>query len=203
MRVINFMGQSKLALLISGLMLLVSIGSLATRQLNWGLDFTGGTLVEVHYSASANLNAIRHTLETGGYAGAIVAGFGSDRDVLIRLPKSYSDQQGTALLGIKAVIAESFERIHRSNLVGMGVIPFEFTGGDTRKSLGLKGDETVSIKGLATVQPRQKMIAEITGSDGVTREVPLICRIDTLDELEYYKNGGILHYVLRNLATAA
>lgn len=112
------MGQSKLALLISGLMLLVSIGSLATRQLNWGLDFTGGTLVEIHYSASANLNAIRHTLETSGYAGAIVAGFGSDRDVLIRLPKTYSDQQGTALLGTLQGAFEGEVELRRQEFVG-------------------------------------------------------------------------------------
>ena len=102
MKVINFMGQSKsnLAILFSGLLLLVSIGSLAIRQLNWGLDFTGGTLVEVHYSGSVDLTAIRHTLETKGFAGAIVAGYGSAQDVLIRLPKGYTDQQGTALLGV-------------------------------------------------------------------------------------------------------
>lgn len=98
MNVINFMGQRKLAMVFSALLLIVSIGSLATRQLNWGLDFTGGTLVEVHYSESADLNAIRGTLDTEGYSGAIVVSFGSDRDVMIRLPKGYSDKQGAALL---------------------------------------------------------------------------------------------------------
>ena len=100
MKVINFMGQRKLALLFSLALVVVSIGSLATRQLNWGLDFTGGTLVEVHYSATANLEAVRSTLETKGFAGATVVSFGSDRDVMIRLPQGYSDQQGTELLGI-------------------------------------------------------------------------------------------------------
>jgi aconitate hydratase len=111
--------------------------------------------------------------------------------------------KGTNLLGVKAVIAQSYERIHRSNLVGMGVLPLVFEEGQSWASLGLKGDETVSISGLEAVRPRQKMTAEITSSDGKTRSVPLLCRIDTLDELEYYRNGGILHYVLRNLAAAA
>lgn len=97
-RSINFMGQRKLAALFSVLLLLVTIGSLATRQLNWGLDFTGGTLVEVHYSDTANLGEIRQTLDARGYAGAIVVSFGSDRDVLIRLPKGYSDSEGAQLL---------------------------------------------------------------------------------------------------------
>ena len=111
--------------------------------------------------------------------------------------------KGTALLGVKAVIAESFERIHRSNLVGMGVIPFEFTGGDTRKSLGLTGDETVSISGLDTIQPLQEVPCTITMSDGSTKVIMLKCRIDTAIEIEYIEHGGVLHYVLRNLASAA
>ncbi|OAN77118.1 aconitate hydratase 1 [Jannaschia sp. EhC01] len=108
--------------------------------------------------------------------------------------------KGTNLLGVKAVIAESFERIHRSNLVGMGVIPFEFTGGDTRKSLGLKGDETVSIHGLDSVTPLAEVPATITMGDGSVKEITLKCRIDTGVEIEYIENGGVLHYVLRNLA---
>ncbi|GHE91989.1 aconitate hydratase [Aliiroseovarius zhejiangensis] len=109
--------------------------------------------------------------------------------------------KGTSLLGVKAVIAESFERIHRSNLVGMGVIPFEFTGGDTRKTLGLTGDETVSIKGLAgDLKPLSNVPCEITYADGTVKEIELKCRIDTEVEIEYVENGGVLHYVLRNLA---
>ncbi|MDA9952938.1 aconitate hydratase AcnA [Planktomarina sp.] len=108
--------------------------------------------------------------------------------------------KGTALLGIKAVIAESFERIHRSNLVGMGVIPFEFTGGDSRKTLGLKGDETVSIMGLEGVKPLQEVLAEITMTDSTVKAITLKCRIDTEVEIDYIENGGVLHYVLRNLA---
>jgi aconitate hydratase len=108
--------------------------------------------------------------------------------------------KGTALLGVKAVIAESFERIHRSNLVGMGVIPFEFTGGDTRKSLGLTGEETVAISGLDTIQPLQDVPCTITYADGSEKVITLKCRIDTAIEIEYIEHGGVLHYVLRNLA---
>jgi aconitate hydratase len=111
--------------------------------------------------------------------------------------------KGTALLGVKAVIAESFERIHRSNLVGMGVIPFEFTEGMTRRDLALKGDEKVSIGGLDTVTPRMMVPAIIEYADGTRRDITLRCRIDTAVEIEYIENGGVLHYVLRNLAKAA
>lgn len=108
--------------------------------------------------------------------------------------------KGTNLLGVKAVIAQSFERIHRSNLVGMGIVPFVFEEGTSWQTLGLKGDEMVSIEGLADVRPRQKVEASITYADGSVKKVPLICRIDTLDELDYMKNGGILQTVLRDLA---
>jgi aconitate hydratase len=110
--------------------------------------------------------------------------------------------KGTRLLGVRAVIAQSFERIHRSNLVGMGVLPLTFEDGTSWKDLGLKGSETVTIKGIGSVSPLSKVTARITFADGITKEVPLLCRIDTLDELSYFKNGGILHYVLRNLAAA-
>ncbi len=108
--------------------------------------------------------------------------------------------KGTSLLGVKAVIAESFERIHRSNLVGMGIVPFVFEEGTTWQSLDLKGDEIVTIEGLAKIQPRERKIARITYADGSVKEVPLTCRIDTLDEVVYMKNGGILQTVLRDLA---
>jgi len=109
--------------------------------------------------------------------------------------------KGTMLLGIRAVIAQSFERIHRSNLVGMGVIPLTFEEGTSWQTLGLKGDELVTIRGIATgLKPRQKSTAEIRSADGTLKQVPLLCRIDTLDELDYFKNGGILNYVLRQLA---
>jgi aconitate hydratase len=109
--------------------------------------------------------------------------------------------KGTRLLGVRAVIAQSFERIHRSNLVGMGVLPLVFEDGTSWQTLGIKGDETVTIHGIAEgLQPRQTLSAEIRFADGTTQTVPLICRIDTLDELEYFNNGGILPYVLRQLA---
>ncbi len=109
--------------------------------------------------------------------------------------------KGTALLGVKAVIAESFERIHRSNLVGMGVIPFEFTDGDTRKSLGLTGEEIVSITGLSgDIEPLSNVPCSITYPNGDVKEIQLKCRIDTEVEIEYIEHGGVLHYVLRNLA---
>jgi aconitate hydratase len=109
--------------------------------------------------------------------------------------------KGTRLLGVRAVICESFERIHRSNLVGMGVMPLMFEEGSSWQSLGLKGDEQVTIRGLhGELKPRQRLIAEIVMGDGTLKRVPLICRIDTLDELDYFKNGGILQYVLRHLA---
>ncbi|MGN6143497.1 MAG: aconitate hydratase, partial [Mesorhizobium sp.] len=108
--------------------------------------------------------------------------------------------KGTNLLGVRAVIAQSFERIHRSNLVGMGVIPFVFEEGTSWATLNLKGDELVEIDGLEAIKPRQKMTARITYGDGTVKNVPILCRIDTLDELDYFRNGGILQYVLRDLA---
>ncbi|MBT9289469.1 aconitate hydratase AcnA [Prosthecodimorpha staleyi] len=111
--------------------------------------------------------------------------------------------KGTNLLGVRAVIAQSFERIHRSNLVGMGILPLQFKDGDGWQALGLKGDEAVTILGLeAGLKPRQILTAEITRADGSKTSVDLICRIDTLDELDYFKNGGILQYVLRSLVAA-
>jgi aconitate hydratase len=111
--------------------------------------------------------------------------------------------KGTALLGVKAVIAESFERIHRSNLVGVGVIPFEFTNGDTRKTIGLTGEESVNISGLDTIEPLQTVACQITMVDGSVKEIAIKCRIDTAIEIEYIEHGGVLHYVLRNLAKAS
>ena len=123
--------------------------------------------------------------------GGAQYGAGSSRDWAAK---------GTALLGVKAVIAESFERIHRSNLVGMGVIPLEFTAGDTRKTLGLTGDEVISISGLDSVEPQQDVPCVITYPDGTTKDITLRCRIDTAPEIEYVEHGGVLHYVLRKLA---
>lgn len=108
--------------------------------------------------------------------------------------------KGTNLLGVKAVIAESFERIHRSNLVGMGVLPLQFVDGQTRQSLNLTGHEVISIRGLLDgIQPHQILEVDVKGPDGVASHFNVLCRIDTLNEVEYFKAGGILHYVLRNL----
>jgi len=124
--------------------------------------------------------------------GGIEYGAGSSRDWAAK---------GTNLLGVKGVIAESFERIHRSNLIGMGVIPFEFTAGDTRKTLGLTGDEVVTIEGLeGDIKPLSLVPCTIAYKDGTTKTIQLKARIDTEVEIEYLKNGGVLHYVLRNLA---
>ena len=111
--------------------------------------------------------------------------------------------KGTRLLGVRAVIAESFERIHRSNLVGMGVLPLVFKNGMTRKSLNLDGSEVIDLVGAeANLHPRMEITMTITRKDGSVEQVPLLCRIDTLDEVEYFKNGGVLLYVLRNLMKA-
>ncbi len=112
--------------------------------------------------------------------------------------------KGTNLLGVRAVIAQSFERIHRSNLVGMGVVPLQFKAGDSWQSLNLKGDEQITINGLAEgLKPRADMTVDITRADGSKTSVTVLCRIDTLDEIDYYKNGGILQFVLRNITKAA
>jgi aconitate hydratase len=111
--------------------------------------------------------------------------------------------KGTFLLGVKAVIAESFERIHRSNLVGMGVLPLVFKDGQDRKSLGITGDEQIDLLGIEELKPRMDVKMVITRADGSKTEATLLCRVDTADEVEYYRNGGILHYVLRGMAKAA
>src|SRR5438270_5932340 len=132
--------------------------------------------------------------QKGGTPLVVIAGkeygTGSSRDWAAK---------GTILLGVRAVIAESFERIHRSNLVGMGVLPLEFTNGETRQSLGLTGFETYDIAGLdGTLRARSSLTVMARGSDG-TKEFTVLCRIDTPEELRYYENGGILPYVLRQL----
>jgi len=127
------------------------------------------------------------------FAGTLY-GNGSSRDWAAK---------GTILLGVHAVIAGSFERIHRSNLIGMGVLPLEFQDGVTWESLGLKGDEQVTIEGISEIEPRQTVEVLITKSDGSTVTASTTVRIDTDNELDYYRNGGILHYVLRNLANEA
>ncbi|MFC1674032.1 aconitate hydratase, partial [Pseudomonadota bacterium] len=111
--------------------------------------------------------------------------------------------KGTKLLGVKAVIVESYERIHRSNLVGMGVLPLEFKDGQTRADLNLDGSETFDITGINDgIKPGQDVDVTITRADGSTQDITVKCRIDTLDEVEYHRHGGILSYVLRNLNKA-
>jgi aconitate hydratase len=108
--------------------------------------------------------------------------------------------KGTNLLGVKAVVAQSFERIHRSNLVGMGVLPLQFKDGSTAQSLKLDGTETYDIVGLgANLKPQQDLALRITRRDGGVEEVPVRCRIDTPIEIDYYQHGGILPFVLRQL----
>jgi aconitate hydratase len=108
--------------------------------------------------------------------------------------------KGTYLLGVKAVIAESFERIHRSNLVGMGVLPLTFKDGDNAQALGLTGEETFDLTGFdGDISPRQDVAVAITYKDGRRKTIKVLCRIDTANEVEYYRHGGILHYVLRQL----
>ena len=111
--------------------------------------------------------------------------------------------KGTMLLGVKAVIAESFERIHRSNLVGMGVLPLAFKAGMDRKSLGLTGEEIIDVVGLDDLKPSMDLTLVIHRPDGKTEDVPVCCRIDTADEVNYYRHGGILQYVLRGMAKGA
>jgi aconitate hydratase len=126
------------------------------------------------------------------------------RDLVVFAGKEYGTgssrdwaAKGTKLLGVRAVIAESFERIHRSNLIGMGVLPLQFLDGESWRGLGLTGAETISIAGVADLAPRQRV--SVTISSG--RELAVLCRIDTENEVAYFRNGGILHYVLRGLAS--
>src|SRR5690606_36037020 len=108
--------------------------------------------------------------------------------------------KGPYLQGIRAVIAESYERIHRSNLVGMGVLPLQYRPGENRESLGLTGEETISISGIADgLAPLSPLTVTATAADGAAKSFEVICRIDTPVELDYYRHGGILQYVLRQL----
>jgi aconitate hydratase len=109
--------------------------------------------------------------------------------------------KGTVLLGVRAVLAESFERIHRSNLVGMGVIPLQFADGEGASTYRIDGSEIYSIEGIASIEPRQDVSVKVTRTNGETFDITARCRIDTYNELEYYRSGGILQFVLRNLAS--
>ncbi|CAN5384311.1 aconitate hydratase AcnA [soil metagenome] len=137
--------------------------------------------------------AMKHKAD--GTALVVIAGkeygTGSSRDWAAK---------GTTLLGVRMVITESFERIHRSNLVGMGVLPLQFTGEDTRETLGLTGDESFTVHNVSGLKPRQLVEVHVTRADGTSFTFEARCRIDTINELEYFLNGGILPYVLRKLA---
>jgi aconitate hydratase len=153
--------------------------------------------VTVHYPSGERLAIYDAAMRYQGEGIPLVVfagkeyGTGSSRDWAAK---------GTRLLGVRAVIAQSFERIHRSNLIGMGVLPLLFAEGMSWQALELKGDETVSLKGLSGLKPMQWLEADIAYIDGKTRAVPVRAAIDTFDELDYFRNGGILHYVLRSLA---
>ncbi|MFT8952953.1 MAG: aconitate hydratase AcnA [Gluconobacter sp.] len=148
-----------------------------------------GALMSIYDAATRYADAGTPLVVFGGKE----YGMGSSRDWAAK---------GTRLLGVKAVIAESFERIHRSNLVGMGVLPLTFEPGTTRKTLNLDGTETINIAGISDLTPRKTLVMTITRRDGTQENVSLLCRIDTVDEADYYRHGGILPYVLRGMAAA-
>lgn len=151
-----------------------------------GYDTTEGEQMPIYDAA---MRYIEKNIPTVVFAGKEY-GTGSSRDWAAK---------GTQLLGVKAVIAESYERIHRSNLVGMGVLPLQFQDNDNAQSLGIQGDEQFEIQGIDTIQPQQEVTLIIHGKNGSQREIPLLCRIDTAIEIDYYRHGGILPYVLRQL----
>jgi len=154
----------------------------------WTTHYPSGEVISIYDAAMRYQTAGQALVVVGGKE----YGTGSSRDWAAK---------GTNLLGVKAVLVESFERIHRSNLVGMGVLPLQFKTGDNRETLGLTGKETFDITGIAAgILPRQDVAVKVTYADGSTKEITALCRIDTANEVDYYANGGILHYVLRNLA---
>ncbi|WP_308910926.1 aconitate hydratase AcnA [Pseudokordiimonas caeni] len=156
----------------------------------WTTHYPSGEVMSIYDASMQYQDAGIPLVVVGGKE----YGTGSSRDWAAK---------GTNLLGVKAVIVESFERIHRSNLVGMGVLPLQFKDGMTRETLGLKGTETFDITGIeGNITPRQDVDVTITFADGTTKAIKVLCRIDTANEVEYYRHGGILHFVLRNLAAA-
>jgi aconitate hydratase len=164
--------------------------TLVDREGPYTRHFPGGEEVFIHEAA------IRYAAE--GIPLVVLAGkeygSGSSRDWAAK---------GPALLGIRVAIAESFERIHRSNLVGMGILPLQFLPGESVAKLGLSGHETVTVRGIAKgLAPRQRVTVEVTDDAGATRTFETICRLDGAIEVDYYRAGGILPAVLRRLATA-
>ena len=161
-----------------------------TKCFSKSCDCPPGTVVPIYEAAMA--------YQKDGTPLIIVAGqeygTGSSRDWAAK---------GTALLGVKAVVAQSFERIHRSNLVGMGVLPLQFKEGTNAQTLRLDGTESYDVLGVGPgLKPRQELALRITRTDGRVEEVPVICRIDTPIEIDYYQHGGILPFVLRQLLAA-
>ena len=163
----------------------------------------GGRLHRVHVPSGEVLSDLRcgHEVPRGGHALVVVAGkeygTGSSRDWAAK---------GTRLLGVRAVIAESFERIHRSNLIGMGVLPLAFPAGESRKTLALRGDERIDVrlpKGEREVRPRQELELVVRRADGSETSVRVLSRLDTDNEIAYFRSGGILQYVLNNLVNAS
>lgn len=156
----------------------------------WTTHYPSGDVTSI-YDASMRYQAAGTPLVV---VGGKEYGTGSSRDWAAK---------GTNLLGVKAVLVESFERIHRSNLVGMGVLPLQFKGSDNRESLNLVGTETFDITGIeGDITAQQDVNVKITYADGSSKDIVVLCRIDTANEVEYYRNGGILHYVLRKLAAS-
>ncbi|MGH8735767.1 MAG: aconitate hydratase AcnA [Burkholderiales bacterium] len=164
----------------------VRIKNLMLPGTEGGLSLYKGERMPIYDAAMRYLAEGTPTVVFGGEE----YGTGSSRDWAAK---------GTQLLGVKAVIARSFERIHRSNLVGMGVLPLQFIGSDSAQSLGLQGDETVDVLGMDDIRPQQEMMLFIKRKDGTSRQVKVKSRIDTAIESDYYKHGGILPYVLRDL----
>ncbi len=163
----------------------------AGKDGGWTRLMPEGELMTIYDAAMAYIGRGVPLVAIGGKE----YGSGSSRDWAAK---------GVNLLGVKAVIVESFERIHRSNLVGMGVLPLTFKDGQTRQSLRLDGSETIDLEGLAAgIRPRMDVACRIHRADGSTERTTLLCRIDTLDEVDYFRHGGILHYVIRQLLKAA
>lgn len=152
----------------------------------WTMDFTDGHIKAVYDAAVNYMNAGTPLVVLAGKD----YGMGSSRDWAAK---------GTLLLGVKGVIAESFERIHRSNLIGMGVLPMTFEDGQNHESLGLVGDETFDIEVPEDLKPKQVLNVKATGADGSVKEFKVVCRVHTPVEVDYYRNGGILHTVLRRM----
>ncbi len=164
----------------------VRIKNLMLPGTEGGLTLFGNDRLPIYDAAMRYIAEGTPTVVFGGEE----YGTGSSRDWAAK---------GTQLLGVKAVIARSFERIHRSNLVGMGVLPLQFTGSDSAQSLGLKGDETIDVVGLDAIAPQQELKLRIRKPDGSEREISVKSRIDTAIEVDYYHHGGILPYVLREI----